>query len=304
MNIINNKLKHYVAVFICSMIFQLNLYSQTDNDELFARRILDDFSHGDSLIYSKWFPNKNFINCIVGVVKTDSCRNHLRNTFLNKETDWIKEYHTSLNESVKNLRVKGLKLGVNWNYVIFQKVDIKPYTDLGCLTSRNKVIITFLSNDQWYLLKLSEVTVCNGMYTIANEPNIEKIQKKEVELNLNKPRLKRFKLGDEVYDGLVFWIDNSGEHGLVVDRNELGEFTWDEAMKAAQKKGKDWRLPTQEECRKLHENKNIVPSIEYSSYWTSTLFNDKEAILFYFSEGFGENFYKHLTYKARAVRSF
>jgi len=81
--------------------------------------------------------------------------------------------------------------------------------------------------------------------------------------------------------------------------DNLGEMTWDEAIKAVKKLGDGWRLPTIQECFIIYEDKLI----KNQDYWSSTEYDASDAYLFNFNFGYANLSYKTITYPVRAVRA-
>ncbi len=81
--------------------------------------------------------------------------------------------------------------------------------------------------------------------------------------------------------------------------DNLGEMTWDDAVKAVKKLGDGWRLPTIEECSILYNDRLI----DKATYWSSTEYVIYGAWFFYFyggSANYSSN--KGKTYYVRGVR--
>ena len=81
--------------------------------------------------------------------------------------------------------------------------------------------------------------------------------------------------------------------------DNLGEMTWDKAIKAVKKLGDGWRLPTIQECFMIYEDKLI----KNQDYWSSTESDTNYAWHFYFYNGCAYGNYKFNTYYVRAVRT-
>jgi hypothetical protein len=91
---------------------------------------------------------------------------------------------------------------------------------------------------------------------------------------------------------------------LEVMKTDLGQMTWDEAKKACEKLGSDWRLPTIEELETINKYKDRIGGIKGDSYWSSMESNNY--VSFSFGFNFGDVSLKHVdkssTYYVRAVR--
>jgi hypothetical protein len=80
----------------------------------------------------------------------------------------------------------------------------------------------------------------------------------------------QIKVGDKKDDGIVYWVDSTGTHGLIADVKDLGKFTWDTAVIACKNKGEGWYLPSRDELDKLYEKKDKVGGFDGNFYWCST----------------------------------
>ena len=83
---------------------------------------------------------------------------------------------------------------------------------------------------------------------------------------------------------------------------DLGEHTWDEAVKVCNELGDGWRLPTREELHLIWLNRDTIGGFAAASYWSSSEGNSNGAWHQSFYNGTQINYYKSLTYYVRAVR--
>lgn len=121
-----------------------------------------------------------------------------------------------------------------------------------------------------------------------------------------------FAIGDEYAGGIVFFIDDSGKHGLVASDTDIrGTRSWDEAKKACKNYKKngysDWFLPNRDQLAELYLRRSVVGGwVPNNAYWSSTESDIRGcAWLQYFSTGAQyRNFTKNYLFYARAVRSF
>jgi hypothetical protein len=83
--------------------------------------------------------------------------------------------------------------------------------------------------------------------------------------------------------------------------DDLGKMTWDEAIKAVEKLGNGWRLPTIEELFMIYKNKLINNNTK--SYWSSTEYANGYAWNFYFLTGTANYYFNNFKVAyVRAVR--
>jgi hypothetical protein len=121
-----------------------------------------------------------------------------------------------------------------------------------------------------------------------------------------------FAIGDEYVGGIIFYIDDSGKHGLVASDTDIrGTRSWDEAMKACRNYKKngnsDWFLPNMEQLAELYLRRSVVGGwVPKSAYWSSSESDIPGcAWLQYFSTGAQyRNFGKNYLHYVRCVRAF
>ena len=91
---------------------------------------------------------------------------------------------------------------------------------------------------------------------------------------------------------------------LEVMTQDLGDMTWDDAVKACADLGEGWRLPTNEELNILFENKDKIGGFAIKSYWSSTEVGIYGAWNQYFFNGYQFNDFKFNHGYVRPVRAF
>jgi len=121
--------------------------------------------------------------------------------------------------------------------------------------------------------------------------------------------MSKLNIGDEFGGGIVFHVDEPGEHGLIVSREDLSATAdWDEAVQyCLDYMGggfKDWHLPSIEQLDLLYKAKDIVGSFVRFSYWSATEYAEHFAWFQNFYNGIQDNDFKDNTCYVRAVRSF
>jgi hypothetical protein len=119
----------------------------------------------------------------------------------------------------------------------------------------------------------------------------------------------KINIGDEDENGIVFWVDENGEHGLIAAKKDIsGEADWNEAMEFCNEYkigGYDnWRLPTDEELNLLFLQKDLVGGFVRFSYWSATEYAAHFAFFQHFLSGERDNDFKDNTCYVRAIRSF
>lgn len=83
----------------------------------------------------------------------------------------------------------------------------------------------------------------------------------------------QLKIGDKKEDGIIFFVDSSGNHGLIAYNKDLKKMNWNKANKACQEIGEGWHLPTKEELEKLYQVKSNIGDFDNFYYWSSTIDN-------------------------------
>jgi formylglycine-generating enzyme required for sulfatase activity len=121
---------------------------------------------------------------------------------------------------------------------------------------------------------------------------------------------KRFAIGQEYGGGIIFYLDESGQSGLIAAKSDIPGpyFTWSDAKAACNNfvSGgfSDWRLPTKDELNKLYFNISVVGGFAAYYYWSSTENGADNAWGQYFGSGYQYQYGKPDTFRVRAVRAF
>ena len=124
------------------------------------------------------------------------------------------------------------------------------------------------------------------------------------------------KIGDRFGGGIVVYLDEKGEHGLIAAAtDQASNAPWYTAYEICQnysvtedgKVYKDWRLPSIEELRILFNQKGVLPGIEiYGTYHSGS--NGGPGYGYgYWTKNFArgtEHCASGESFRARAVRSF
>jgi hypothetical protein len=150
-----------------------------------------------------------------------------------------------------------------------------------------------------------------------------------------------YSIGDEAHGGIVFWVDKSGRHGLVVSKEDqasevtfykgktnalkgdsiyAGKFNTKQiitnrsvgyyaAKICSEYKGggfNDWYLPSKFELNLLYQNRRIIGGFYPDYYWSSSEDINDVAWLIYFYSGMECRYHVYGTriYRVRPVRAF
>jgi Protein of unknown function (DUF1566) len=105
--------------------------------------------------------------------------------------------------------------------------------------------------------------------------------------------------------GKVYYVDDSGEHGLEAKAaDEINSLSWSDAVTAAGAYGSGWRLPTKTELKVLYEQRNVVGGFAKDDYWSSTELDSNSAWIQGFGNGDQDRYNKYSKLSVRAVRPF
>ena len=112
-------------------------------------------------------------------------------------------------------------------------------------------------------------------------------------------------VGDTLLDGgIVFWVDDSGEHGLAAWPSDDASGNWYQANHDADAHGPGWRLPAKHELNLLYLQKDVVGGIGDNGYWSSAEFDSESAWFQNFGNGSQDIRIKSNPISVRAVRAF
>lgn len=117
-------------------------------------------------------------------------------------------------------------------------------------------------------------------------------------------------IGDNYQGGIVFYVDGSGQHGLVAAKSDIpGRFDWASAKRKCvefKESGyHDWFLPSKDQLKQMYVNKNVIGGFALDYYWSSSEESADYAWYadFYFG-GAQSCFNKSILSLVRAVRAF
>ncbi|MEI7695581.1 MAG: DUF1566 domain-containing protein [Chlorobium sp.] len=116
-------------------------------------------------------------------------------------------------------------------------------------------------------------------------------------------------IGQRYQGGIVFYVDESRQHGLIAATRDLpGQYDWQGAKDAADRfvdgGFSDWYLPGKWEQNELYKHKSAVGGFSDYFYWSSTEYSAGYAWAQDF--GFGDQYYGYKSFGGcvRAVRAF
>lgn len=136
---------------------------------------------------------------------------------------------------------------------------------------------------------------------------------------LTKPVEKeepKYVLGDTFEGGIIYYLDNTGEHGLMASPEDIKKGsnwqTANDACKSYELNGNDdWRLPSLNDLQGLYNAKEHIPNLADIAYWSSTFQDINETLVRGVYFGSGSNAGKTFIYDktdsyqhSRAIRNF
>jgi len=128
------------------------------------------------------------------------------------------------------------------------------------------------------------------------------IEKKESETQ------KNLKIGQKYEGGIIFHLDNSGNHGKICATTDLGAFSWESALEICTNSKingfNDWSLPSMEELRMIYKNRNEIGGFNNYWYWSKTENDSKNSFGINFRSLNEEFADKRLEFYVRPIRLF
>ena len=116
-------------------------------------------------------------------------------------------------------------------------------------------------------------------------------------------------IGQRYAGGIVFYVDESRQHGLVAAMRDLpGKYEWQGAKEACERSVyggfSDWYLPSKWELNELYTHKNKVGGFSDHFYWSSSGYIADFAWFQIFGDGSQIGYYKYNNLRVRPVRAF
>ncbi len=123
----------------------------------------------------------------------------------------------------------------------------------------------------------------------------------------DKPTPK-FAIGQLYQGGYIFYLNGTGDHGLIVYFKDLPNLNWESAQKKCsnfKSEGyDDWRLPTKDELNRIYQARTYIGIYSKSKYWASTEANKDAGWAQNFKDGLTSQVPKQTSIGVRPVRSF
>ena len=198
--------------------------------------------------------------------------------------------------------IKLYLLSANQGFVEAQNnLGVMYFNGIGVSKNQEEAIKWFKlaadQGDKKAIKVLNEITASN-----------ETVSTSETVINSEQSTYNQqsYKIGDKFADGsVVFYIDSSGEHGLIAASHDSSTIhTWASAIKAPKLLGADWRLPSKYELELLYQQKDVVGGFALDYYWSSTEYYSDYAWYQNFTNGDEYPYNKNYALQVRAVRAF
>jgi hypothetical protein len=115
---------------------------------------------------------------------------------------------------------------------------------------------------------------------------------------------QQYKIGDKLDSGIVYWVDKTGQHGLICATADCGKMPWPDAVKACTALGTGWHLPTKDELDKLYKAEDKIKSLGGAHYWSSEEYSHGSACYQDFESGIQAANDQKSKHNVRAVKKF
>lgn len=118
--------------------------------------------------------------------------------------------------------------------------------------------------------------------------------------------MEKVQIGQELGGGVVFYVDATGQHGLITAKADLRDhYNWVMAKVTCDALGDGWRLPTKDELNQLYINRAVIGSFNSNNcYWSSTKYLDNHAWWQNLRNGFQYTNCTDNMLRVRPIRSF
>jgi serine/threonine protein kinase len=138
-------------------------------------------------------------------------------------------------------------------------------------------------------------------------PN-EKEKQKEVVKEAPMESTTKLKIGQKYQGGIIFYLDNSREHGEICTEKDLGELSYWKGVTYCEKLSidgfNDWVLPSKYDLNLLYNQKYVIIGLSKGYYWSITENNITSVWTQRFSDGFQSFDNKEGIHFVRAIRTF
>jgi hypothetical protein len=130
-------------------------------------------------------------------------------------------------------------------------------------------------------------------------------------LSCNKYRTPTYEVGQEAFGGVVIKLDASGEHGVVVAKQDqvttspsMNYYESLDVIAGFNEGGAGWRMPSKDELLTMYSMKHSIGNFRNSTYWSSTKSGSLNYAVF-FGNGFTMTVCNNVSGNcSRAVKDF
>jgi clan AA aspartic protease (TIGR02281 family) len=245
---------------------------------------------------------------------------------MTEATFMLKNGYLSINDIIGSNKFSDANGNINEGVVVNLKeieiAGLKLYNVKASIVKNNKAPLLLGQSAIGKLGKIqldldaNTLTIMSGKssYDFSNESNLSNNEK--------------YMIGQKHQGGIIFYIDETGKHGLIVLDKRIWPTTnravgsFEEAKQAIKNLEDDWRMPSKDELNLLRINKNVLKPREYYTknslgelireptdednfiYWSSSMCSNLTAWQVEFSKG-RMTCYDINTYSGiKAIKSF
>ena len=206
------------------------------------------------------------------------------------------------------------------------------------------IIFSILDKSNRFIISESQISTLLDSLSDLQETRSSELACSDKNNAIDPVRLKiggiGYSIGDKTLGGIVFWVDEKGQHGLVAAETDQSEgetwyegktfslrdgifagkyntdqiltnksVTFNAAQVCSNYKGggfNDWYLPSKAELNLLYKLRNLISGFAKDYYWSSTEEENDTAWLLSFYGGYSSNYLKYgsTLFRVRAIRAF
>ena len=170
-----------------------------------------------------------------------------------------------------------------------------------------------------YQIKLTEAiegfSLCDWYVNDIPEDNIVSLQEENASLQAELDCYENPQIGDYCFGGIVFYVDSTGQHGLVAGLEDLQvTYQWDSAVQGAldyESNGfDDWYLPSIDELELIYNTighgglEGNIGSFETAFYWSSSDDSNYSSWGVVFGNGYTASNDNNNLGRVRVIRAF
>ncbi len=137
-------------------------------------------------------------------------------------------------------------------------------------------------------MKIALDSIQNVIFSLPYEDSLLKTRIEDIVMKISKIEIIRsnttknnlsLSIGDVYKGGWIFFLYQTGDHGLIVAQKDQfpGRTDWANAKRLCDNfdlEGKGWRLPTTNELRMIYDHRDKINGFSNDLYWSSTPSNE------------------------------